>query len=198
MPATVRAFIAIHLPDTERATLAGLQAQFRSAFTDQNISCTKPAQIHLTLKFLGNVPVDSLENLKHAIASVSASATPLTLSIDGLGAFPDLKRPRVLWAGVGGELTSLRGLQKSLDLKTRAWCAPEERAFHPHLTLARIKLFDSRNAAALTQSIQKHAIQRFRNWRATEICLMESKLASAGAEHFPLANFPLRGQCCAS
>jgi 2'-5' RNA ligase len=99
-----------------------------------------PGGIHLTLKFLGNIPAQRVAEITKAMEKAAQGISPFRLEISGLGAFPSLKQVRVFWVGIGGELDKLSRLQQSIDSALAALrFAKEERPFMPHLTLARIR-----------------------------------------------------------
>src|SRR6185369_14737661 len=108
----IRLFIAIEIPDPIKAELTKLQNLLRRAQAD--ISWTKPENIHLTLHFLGEVEEGRLEILKQRCAVSAAEFAPFMMTLDGAGVFPDFRRPRVLWAGLSGELEIATQLQKQI------------------------------------------------------------------------------------
>ena len=139
--ATVRAFVAVDLPESVRTGLARLQDALRQgAGQDRGLRWVSPESIHLTLKFLGDIPQDSVDGIAEALGSVMADSPPFQLGFDELGAFPNLARPRVLWLGLKGDVAVLRELQKSVEDSLAALGFPAEgRDFSPHLTLARVR-----------------------------------------------------------
>ena len=138
-PEQIRCFVAIELPSEVKAGLASLRRELERhehAF----IKWVDPDAIHLTLKFLGNIPSKQVTRITKAIEEAAQSISPFHLEISQLGAFPNLKQPRVLWVGIGGELDKLLSLQRRVDSAlTPLGFAKEERAFAPHLTIARLR-----------------------------------------------------------
>ena len=143
------------------------------------VSWVAPKNIHLTARFLGDTDEKLVGSLKDVIDRVAGASHATTLTIDKLGAFPDMKRPRVIWAGLAGDTSSL---QATVDQIERAVCElgfdPESKKFRPHLTLARVK--DTQGIEALTI-----AIQQFRPSPVAvvldRLVLFKSTLTSQGA-----------------
>jgi 2'-5' RNA ligase len=135
----IRSFIAIELPDELKAGLTRLQARLKAG-TQSPIKWVDPNSIHLTLKFLGNIPADTTGDVTGAMEAAARGIPPFRLEVKGLGVFPSLKRVQVIWVGVGGEVDRLGQLQKRLESSlTPLGFTPESRPFTPHLTLARLR-----------------------------------------------------------
>jgi 2'-5' RNA ligase len=138
-PEQIRSFIAIELPEEAKKGLARLRKELER---DEHrfVKWVDPGGIHLTLKFLGNIPSKQVAEITEAIEEAAKGISPFNLEISGLGAFPSLRQARVFWVGVGGEMGQLSGLQQNIDSALAALgFAKEERPFVPHLTLARIR-----------------------------------------------------------
>jgi 2'-5' RNA ligase len=138
-PEQIRSFIAIELPEEAKKGLARLRKELER---DEHrfVKWVDPGGIHLTLKFLGNIPAKRVTEITEAMKEAMQGTSPFHLEISGLGAFPSLRQPRVLWVGVGGEIDKLSRLQQNTDSALAALgFAKEERPFVPHLTLARIR-----------------------------------------------------------
>ena len=138
-PEEIRSFIAIELPEEVQSGLARLKGELeRTEHTF--VKWVDPRGIHLTLKFLGNVSFKLVARITSAIKEASDGISPIHLEVSGLGAFPNLKQPRVVWVGIGGEVDKLVRLQQNIDSAlTPLGFTKEERPFTPHLTLARMK-----------------------------------------------------------
>ena len=138
-PEQIRSFIAIELPEEAKRGLARLRRKLERN-EHKFVKGGDPQGIHLTLKFLGNIPSKRVTEITEAMKKVAQGISPFHLEISGLGVFPSQKQARVFWVGVGGELDRLSGLQQNTDSALAALgCAREERPFVPHLTLARIR-----------------------------------------------------------
>jgi len=138
-PEQIRSFIAIELPEEAKEGLARLRSELER---DEHkfVKWVAPGGIHLTLKFLGNIPSKRVTEITEAIEETARGISPFHLEISGLGAFPSLKQARVFWVGIGGEVDKLSRLQQNIDSALAILgFAKEERSFVPHLTLARIR-----------------------------------------------------------
>jgi 2'-5' RNA ligase len=138
-PEQIRSFIAIELSEEAKKGLARLRKELER---DEHrfVKWVDPGGIHLTLKFLGNIPSKRVTEITEAMGKAAQGISPFHLEISGLGTFPNLKQPRVFWVGVGGELDKLSTLQQNIDSALAALgFTKEERPFVPHLTLARIR-----------------------------------------------------------
>jgi 2'-5' RNA ligase len=135
----IRSFIAIELPEDAKKGLARLRRELER---DEHrfVKWVDPGGIHLTLKFLGNIPSKRMTEITEAMGKAVQGISPFYLEISGTGAFPSLKQVRVFWVGVGGEVDKLSNLQQNIDSALASLgFAREERPFVPHLTLARIR-----------------------------------------------------------
>jgi 2'-5' RNA ligase len=190
---TVRLFVSLNLPAALRERLAQWQSEFRSRLQMDGLRWVKPDQIHLTLRFFGNLPRDAVGTLQQILGKVCEQAAPFQLRVEGVGCFPDLKRPRVVWVGVTGDLAPLHGLQRQIIQATATWGESEaEQKFHPHLTIARVKDVRPRDAHRLAEAVQSAPPSSFGDWPVESAELMQSKLSSEGAQHSSLATLKLR------
>lgn len=181
-PEQIRSFVAIELPEEAKKGLARLRKQLER---DEHrfVKWVDPGGIHLTLKFLGNIPSKRVAEITEAMGKAVQGISPFRLEISGLGAFPSLKQARVLWVGIGGELDQLSTLQQNIDSVLAALgFAREERPFVPHLTLARVRegasLPERRSFGELVGSAafeDKYPIE------VEAVRLMRSQLTPAGA-----------------
>jgi len=138
-PEQIRSFVAIELSEEAKKGLTRLRKELER---DEHrfVKWVAPGGIHLTLKFLGNIPSNRVTEITEGIEKAAQGISPFLLEISGLGAFPSLKQARVFWVGIGGELDKLSTLQQNIDSALAALgFAKEERPFVPHLTLARIR-----------------------------------------------------------
>ena len=176
----IRSFIAIELPEAVKLNLSQLEARLKSG-RPTSVRWVAPESIHLTLKFLGNIVVESARDIIQAMAEAAQGIPPFRLEVKDLGVFPNLKRVQVAWVGVHGEIDKLSQFQQRLDSNlSRLGFAPERRPFTPHLTIARV-----RDTSSLTerQAIgQLIASTRFEAGEFTvdAISLMKSQLTREG------------------
>jgi len=138
---TVRVFIALDIPQAAKDALAETIRQLRTIIPS-GVRWVDPQGIHLTLKFLGNVDTSVVDDLLAAMKTASANydGPKFSLTLSGLGLFPNNQQPRVLWAGADGDLDSLATLQTLVDeAVVRLGFSRETRPFRPHLTIGRVQ-----------------------------------------------------------
>ena len=134
----MRAFLAMELPDAVRGALQNEVRRLRGA--GARASWVGPEQMHLTLRFLGDITESQRTSLSRQLERICADYEPVRLAVSGLGAFPNPRRPSVVWAGVRLMAGELNALQWAMETAVRAsGLAPEGKPFHPHITLARIR-----------------------------------------------------------
>ena len=140
MTETIRAFVAIELPEVVRAALSAAIAEISSSGA-RGVRAVRPEGIHLTLKFLGDIEPAQVGPLSEAMTGAARSVAPFSLCLGDTGVFPGSgSPPRVLWVGVNGQLEPLRELWMALEAATSALgFARDRRGLSPHLTLARIR-----------------------------------------------------------
>ncbi len=191
---TLRLFVAIDLPPEVKRLLGELQAQLRQ-HTDA-VRWSDPAGTHLTLKFLGSVPAPRVDAIVAALRSAAGPLGSFQLQTGALGVFPNPRRPRVIWLGVGGELQALHQLQSAVEQEIAPLGFPtEERAFSPHLTLGRSPKDPSPAAfAAMRHAVEQTKVLRTVGWQVAEAVLMRSELLPGGARYTPVEHVRLDGQ----
>jgi len=186
----MRTFIAIPLNKECRSMLDRLQQDLRAFRAD--VRWVAVRSIHLTLKFLGEVDPAVIPGLTEALALESRSGHPFEVRLHGLGCFPHQRNPRIVWCGVGGDTDSLARLQQTIETACAFFgFAPEERAFHPHLTLGRVN--GKRNLQSLLDCI-KIGTDLECGFKADQYCLYQSTLKPQGAEYTVLKTIALGGQ----
>lgn len=185
----MRLFLAINLsPDVQRA-VAAATAPLREVAPE--LGWVPESNVHLTLKFLGEQPAERAEAIHAAIAGVTAQHRELVMSVGGVGAFPNFRRARVVWMGVGQD-PRLELLHHDSEIACEALgFEVEGRPFRPHLTLARIK------HPLLVQRLREFARQARQTDYTTDVLvrsidLMQSELSSAGSAYTTLASAALR------
>jgi 2'-5' RNA ligase len=135
----VRSFVAIELPEELKSELIELNRLLKSG-GHPGVRWVDPRGIHLTLKFLGDVAVDRLDDITAALAKATQGISSFKLEVGGLGVFPNMRRVRVAWVGLSGEVDRLRQLQQRVESSLAEIGFPaESRGFTPHLTLARVR-----------------------------------------------------------
>lgn len=155
---------------------------------------TKPANIHLTLQFLGDYPAVQVEMLLDALQSVETHP-PFELTLATTGAFPNLKRPRIIWAGVTGETAALTALHRAVVSATAALgFEAEKRPFKPHLTLGRVKAWArSNDHRAIAAALNETTVGTIATVAVEKFSLIRSQLTREGAIYTPLGSVFLRG-----
>jgi 2'-5' RNA ligase len=187
---SIRAFIAVKIaPDTVKA-LAGLISRLKES--PAQVKWVRPESIHFTLKFLGNIEAGRIDQIEAALAGPLSEESPFRIDVGMLGGFPNLERPRVLWAGVEDAGNGLKRLAKLVDRKlTKVGFAREKRAFAPHLTLGRVKNF--RYIEDVQARMETEAEFDGGGFTVDNVHLYKSLLKPTGAVYTILKTFPLIG-----
>ena len=188
----IRSFIAIELPDDLRKKIGELEAKLTSR--NQNyVRWVKPESIHLTLNFLGDVQAEKVPEIVKAMEVAAEGIPPFVLRVQDTGVFPNVRRARVAWVGLSGDVDKLVRLQKNLEIILEPLgFTPEGRDFTPHLTLARI------NDAASQDERQKFGElvlgTKFEGGviNVDGVSLMRSQLERTGAIYTQLALVKLK------
>ena len=186
----IRSFIAIDLPPAFLEAIGSLQDELKVG--TKGIRWVRSGNIHLTLKFLGDVPEGLLDELGDILASVCKGHAPFELSMGKLGGFPNIERPRVIWLGLVGELEKLDVLKQEIEKGCSSAGLPrEKRSFHPHLTLGRVK--DWRKASAtLADLFSRTKAVTADTFTVNAVHLYRSDLTRDGAVYTKLKSFPLK------
>lgn len=185
-----RLFIGIELPDEVRRALAAVRNE--SPELDRALGWTRPAGLHLTLRFLGDTPAERMEAVRAGLQLLPARPS-IGLHAAGLGLFGSAARPRVLWAGVKGELAALAALHRDVEEMCVGLGWPTERqGYAPHITLARAR---GRFAAAdaLQTLLERRRRAVFGAFRAGAVVLFDTQLAPGGSIYTPIARRQLGG-----
>jgi RNA 2',3'-cyclic 3'-phosphodiesterase len=176
----VRLFFSVPLSDAARSAAAGVLREMKRAAGDAPLSWTKDEQLHFTLAFLGEQPDTAIARLRRAAAACAQQAA-FELSLSGAGAFPNPRRPRILWLGVADGGRELERLAASLASGVRsAGFELEDRPFRAHLTVARVKPGGERGASRALAAAAQAEIARM---RVERLCLVQSQLSPHGARH---------------
>jgi 2'-5' RNA ligase len=184
----MRLFVAMDIPEDVRSSLAALTAKLRPAC--RNARWPRIEGLHVTLKFIGETPAEKVDAINAALAAVPTRA-PISINFRGLGFFPNERRPRVLWAGIEA-CAELAELAATVETALDPLGIPhDERAFSPHLTLAR---FDTpRVLDAMQDAVKKAGRLAFGRTTAKEFHLYQSVLKPGGAEYTRLSTFSFAG-----
>lgn len=190
--AVIRSFIAVDLPVALNTALEKASNQLQEELSGGPVRWVPVNNIHLTLKFLGDVSEKNIPVFETILKTEAASHHVFEISVGGFGVFPNATRPRVLWVGVEAP-DELMSLQRRIDMETaRLGYAPEQRAFNPHLTLGRV----SRNATPsqvrkASAVLKKHKIGFLGAARIETVTLYRSDLSPDGAVYSKISTATL-------
>lgn len=183
----IRSFIAIEISDDVRRALDNFIRELKSG--GNNVKWVRVEGIHLTLKFLGNIPGSMISEIKDAMERAIDKEEPFDIQVEGSGAFPNLRKPRVFWAGIKEETGRLADLAQRLqdELKSLGF-EPENRAFRPHLTVGRVR--QGEKAAGAAGKISEMKDKSFGTFRADKLILFKSDLKPGGAVYTRMEEIP--------
>jgi 2'-5' RNA ligase len=188
----VRLFVACEVPDEVKEaigeTIEGLRKKSGPA-----VRWIKPEGLHVTLKFLGEVPAKKLPAVKLAIQEAVVGHSPFELEFSNIGTFGGREGLRIMWVGIAGDVLRLEALVRAVNAALAVvGFEPERRPFRPHLTLGRVRdEIGTRHRAEIEVAVGKTDVPGV-NWRTSQVSLMRSKLGPGGASYEVLATFPLR------
>lgn len=170
----IRTFIAIKLPPEIKTELEQVSLQLAACLPKQAVRWVKPAQMHLTLRFLGDTAVSQIPAISHALAEAVNSHAPFTLQLNQVGCFPNQKRPRVIWVGMQGD-EALQSLKRGIDraLAPLGWPV-ETKKFQAHLTVGRVK--DGRQLTNIPWEVNIDQL----TFEVSAVVLIESQLTPQG------------------
>ena len=178
MPPTIRAFIALELPPPVISMLGKVQEDLKSM--GLRAKWVRPENIHLTLKFIGNINPGDIDIIGGAMMDAVEDFAAIDLVAGGVGVFPGIKRPRVIWVGLGGQIQSLFAMQRVLeDNLAPLGFKKEKRPFKGHLTLGRFR--QTVNPNTIRQIMREYANLYSEEFTARRIILFKSDLKPTGA-----------------
>jgi len=187
----MRLFVAVELPPLIKAALAEVQGLLKQRLPPTCVGWTRPDTLHLTLRFLGNVPEAELAKLKDGLARAVGHFHSLPLTSEQLGCFPDRRFPRVLWAGIHGP--GLSELQAAVSAACEPFAEkPDDKRFTGHITLGRFRHLRPADAEQVRQELKRLHERRFGTWTAGEVILFRSELRPDGARHEPVFSWNLQ------
>lgn len=181
----MRLFFAIELTDPARREVDLLQK--RLLRNHANVQWVRPENLHLTLKFLGEVEENRLPGLRQAAEEAAASFSPFLISLEGVGAFPGARHPRVIWVDIQeGRETVVRLARALEEACGRLGFPPEERPFSPHLTIGR--------GRSLSEPLSAPPFKTNEPIRVDRLVLFQSLLSSQGPRYTPVAVIPFSAE----
>ena len=180
----MRVFIAVDLPNEIREALSDLQRELRPL--TNTVRWVAPDSIHITLKFLGEIPEKRIEDIDAELTGLSWKS--FTVTVHGVGFFPGTRSPRIVWAGM--EAPTMEGLAEQLDIRMeRLGFDKEKRAFRPHITLARAK--NTRIESSLVTAAAQFEERNFGSFTVDRVFLFRSTLKASGAVYEKLKEYLL-------
>ena len=191
----IRSFIAIPVPSAGIRALEDAVKRLDSTDIGGSVRWVRPEGIHLTLKFMGDIQAEMAERILVALPPAAAQFPPFELSISGLGVFPNPRRPRVLWAGVHGDLEILAALQLAVDDAVGKLGLPkEQRSFNPHLTLGRVRRdVPEGQLRKIGETVADGEFPGAPSWTADTVNLMRTELGPGGSKHYLVGSVPIGG-----
>jgi 2'-5' RNA ligase len=187
----IRSFLAIELPKPILRKIEEVQGDLRSTRAD--VRWVNPEKIHLTLKFFGNIEESRIEPIFKSIEEPIRNTLPFSLEVRGVGAFPHLRNPRVIWIGLVDGREVLVSFQKQIETQLeKIGFQPEDRPFHPHLTLGRMK--SSRGKEELVGRMERHKEEEFGDFQVERVILFKSDLKPSGPIYTLLKEIKLGGR----
>jgi 2'-5' RNA ligase len=180
-----RSFVALLLTDALRDAVAATVERLRPL--GPAVAWVPARNLHFTLQFLGDQPEERLAAAEAALEEAAAQSAPVEVTLHGIGAFPGLERPRILWVGVARGALEVRALQARVADALAARGFPrEDRAWHPHLTIGRVhdeRRWRRQAGPPLWSALAQAATTTFGTLRVTEVALMRSELSPEGARY---------------
>jgi 2'-5' RNA ligase len=187
----IRSFLAIELPKPILRKIEEVKGDLRSTRAD--VRWVNPEKIHLTLKFFGNIEESRIEPIFKSIEEPIRNTLPFSLEVRGVGAFPHLRNPRVIWMGLVDGREVLVSFQKQIETQLeKIGFQPEDRPFHPHLTLGRMK--SSRGKEELVGRMERHKEEEFGDFQVERVILFKSDLKPSGPIYTLLKEIKLGGR----
>lgn len=195
MPEQFRMFVSLPVDAAVKEEIRRLQNELRAQLPGDAVRWTRPDNIHLTLKFLGNVAVEQVDALASVLREACAGFEPLALRAENLGFFPPRGLPRVLWVSVRDERDQLAQLQRNVETGIRQKISGiEEERFTGHLTIGRVRNLRHTHARKLSDFARQFNGKVLGDWRAEKLELMRSELAPEGSGYSCLSEIPLSGK----
>ena len=191
----IRCFIAIELDKTIREQLSLIQKKLQKQLrgNESGIKWVPPENIHLTLKFLGNVADQDIREICAAVSRAASEFQPFSFSVGTCGCFPPKSAARVLWIGITEGQPELKQLAKRVDHWVNKLGFPlEKRAFSGHLTLARIRQANA--GKAVSRAAEETTIETLGQQTISEITVFQSDLRPGGPIYTPLHHAPLKNE----
>jgi 2'-5' RNA ligase len=195
---SARLFVAIELPPNILQVIEGIQAQTQENLGEaaKLLRWSRPESIHITLQFLGEVPTARIPSITDALQHACATTTPFSLEVGGLGAFPNVRRPRVVWVGLGGETEAAANLATAIQGALGSLGFQPDKPFSPHMTVARVREGNAiSRLAPLSRvlSLTGTVLPGQASFQVNGVSLMQSFMQSGGSVYKQLSYIPFHG-----
>jgi 2'-5' RNA ligase len=185
----MRAFVAVELPEDARAALARWQSRLKAAGAD--VAWTAPEHLHVTMRFLGEIDDVQRAAVERCASAAAEPVAPFDAALSAPGAFPSIRRPRVVWMGIGQGADALAQVAGALERGlAAAGIAPEDRGFVAHVTLGRVR--SPRGVGRLAAPLEAPGWSPPAPFRIDHLTLFQSRLSSAGPTYTALRRFPFK------
>ncbi len=186
---TLRTFIAVELPNDIHDSLQKLQNNLKDSMPD--VRWTKYGNIHLTLKFLGDIESSKVDKISVSIQNVANEFLPFTVSLARIGAFPNSRKPSIIWVGIeegSGEIVQIANrIESSME---KLGFAKEKRPFRPHLTIGRIR--ELKHPSIMAKSLENNEIGEIGRFRVEKLSFIKSQLDPSGSIYTTLSEALLK------
>lgn len=181
---TIRAFIAVEIDPQTKQKISDLISSLKKSEAD--VKWINEEQMHLTLKFLGNIEQNKVQEISNALKSIADNFKPFSISLSNIGGFPNLNHPRVIWLGIDKGADTVKTLAEKIESGLeKLGFRKESREFKAHLTLGRIR--SSKNMPNLTKLLKETTFSSENDVNITELILFQSALTSKGATYTVLS-----------
>lgn len=190
----LRAFLASEIPASLQDEIQAATADLRKRLGDELIRWVPPRNIHLTLKFLGDVSAGNLDLLKQLLTVEAAQHSAFEIEVAGLGSYPTPRRPRVLWIGVHAP-AALLSLQRAVEAAAArlGYGSPEDHSFSPHLTIGRVRQnISTADLQKVRAALEETQIGLLGSARVEAVHLFKSELNPSGSIYTKLFSISLR------
>jgi 2'-5' RNA ligase len=189
----LRSFVAVEIPAEIQGALARSIAPLQKALPDQLIRWVAPQNVHLTLKFLGDVSPANLEQLAGALKAEALTHDPFTMSVGGLGAFPNPRRARILWIGLEAPAALMALLRGVEAVSARLGYPSEDRPFSPHLTVGRVRQnVSGSDLLRICTALEGTLVGTLGTVRVAALHIFKSDLQPGGSVYTHLYTIPLK------
>ena len=191
---SMRVFVAVQIPADPKQELGKLIDRL-ALENSRTVRWVALEGIHLTMKFLGDVDPSLISDAVEAMSSAANGIAPFRIQLSGLGTFPNARRPRVLWAGIAGDVEPLQELQHRVEGSMAGLgFARDKRPFNPHLTVGRVRdQASDTERRGIGAAFSRQALGTSEPWLVEEVYLIQSRLGPRGATYSDLASRPLEG-----